>query len=183
MGGERQDRLTVGRDTEQLAGVGVEQRRGAADQHLPQVGGVGRGGHLLGELGQAGEGIDAAPFAVIELGVLDGAGDQRGDVGEQIGRVLTELVRGAGVEHDHPDRLAGPRQDRHRGHRLKRLLLQQRDVLHARVLHRPVADELGRRWRATQPVRPSWTEKRTLPTASPKTGDAARMTSSESSSR
>ena len=41
----------------------------------------------------------------------------------------------------------------------------------------------GRRWRATQPVSPSWTEKRTLPTASPNTGEAARMTSSASSSR
>jgi hypothetical protein len=41
----------------------------------------------------------------------------------------------------------------------------------------------GRRWRATQPVRPSCTEKRTLPTASPNTGEAARMMRSASSSR
>ena len=41
----------------------------------------------------------------------------------------------------------------------------------------------GRRWRATQPARPSWTEKRTWPTASPNTGDAARMTRSPPSRR
>ena len=41
----------------------------------------------------------------------------------------------------------------------------------------------GVRWRATQPVRPSWTENGTLPTASPNTGEAARIVSWPSSSR
>ena len=36
------------------------------------------------------------------------------------------------------------RQDRHRDHRLEALLLQQREVLHPRVVHRALADELGR---------------------------------------
>ena len=41
----------------------------------------------------------------------------------------------------------------------------------------------GVRWRATQPVSPSWTEKRTRPTASENTGEAARIVSCPSSSR
>ena len=73
MRGERDHGLPVGLNAQQLAGVGVQQGRGAADEHLPQRAGVGGRSDLLGELGQAGERVDPAALAIVELGVLDRA--------------------------------------------------------------------------------------------------------------
>ena len=121
-----------------------QEAMGSPHQNRSQLAGLGGGGDLLGQLGDPGQGVDPAALLVVELGVLDRAADQRGDVREQLERVLAELVRGLGVEHDHPDRLGRAAQDGDRRHRLEVLLAQQRHVLHARVGHRLVADELGR---------------------------------------
>ncbi len=50
-----------------------------------------------------------------------------------------------------PDHVAGLGEDRHRDHRLELVLVQLRHVLHARVIHRVLGDEL-RRLRAGDPA-------------------------------
>jgi hypothetical protein len=65
-------------------------------------------------------------------------------VHQQLQRILGELVRRLGVQDDHSDRGSRPREDRDGHHRLEALLLERRDVLHPRVLHGFIADELGR---------------------------------------
>ena len=122
--------------------------------------------------------------AVVELGVLDRARDERGDVDEQLDRVLGELVRGLRC-----------------GARSRRSCRPARDRIGTATIDwkrsssssgtnfiRGSSIALSRmnsgvRWRATQPVSPSSTENWTLPTASAYTGEAARIVSRPSSSR
>ncbi len=140
----QQLQAVVGVQAIDLAELRLEQPPRARRHDQPEVLRAARRRHFPAQRRQARERVDAAALALVELGVLDRARDERGDVHEQLQRVLGELARGLGVEHDHAERVARARQDRDRDHRLEALLLQQRDVLHARVVHRALADELGR---------------------------------------
>jgi hypothetical protein len=65
-------------------------------------------------------------------------------VDEEVHDVPVELARRLGVQHDHADHVAVAGEDRHRDHRLEAFLVQLGHELHARVLERALADELGR---------------------------------------
>jgi hypothetical protein len=64
-------------------------------------------------------------------------------VHEKVEHSVVELARRLGMENHHTQDVAGAREHRHGDHRLEVLLLELRHVLHARVVHRVVADELG----------------------------------------
>jgi hypothetical protein len=127
----------------ELAYLGAEQPAHPVRDRAADLARVRSGGDLLGESGQARQRIHAAALLVVQLGVLDRARDERGDVNQELERVLGELARSLGVENDHADRLPGAREDRNRGHRLEPLLVEDREELRARVGHRALADELG----------------------------------------
>ena len=102
---------------------------------------------------------------------------------EQLHGVLGELVRRLGVEDDDADRVAVASEDRHRDHRLKALLLEQRDELHPRVVHRTLADEL-RRAMPRDPAGQSLVDRERDPVdGEANTGEAARIVSRSASSR
>ena len=90
------------------------------------------------------ERLDAAARVLVEPRVLDRPGDERRGVGEEREHALVELARRDRVQDDDAERRAGPGRDRDRDHRLEALLLDLGEVLHARVGHRALADELRR---------------------------------------
>ena len=102
------------------------------------------GGDGLRQAGQARERLDAAARVLVEPRVLDRPGDERRRVGEEREDALVELARRDRVEHDGAERRSRARGDRDRDHRLEALLLDLGEVLHARVGHRALADELWR---------------------------------------
>ena len=127
-----------------LTGVGAEQLAGAARDGVVQVLAERDGRERLAEARERGQRVDAPAGLLVELGVLDRAGRQRRRVHEELEDVVVELARRLGVQDDHPDHRARAVQERHGHHRLEALLLELGHVLHARVLHRALADELGR---------------------------------------
>ena len=134
----------LGVEPPDLAGVGAEQLARAARDGVVQVLAQRHGGERLAQPRERGEGVDAPARLLVELGVLDRAGRERGGVHEELEDVVVELARRLGVQDHHTDHGAGAVEQGHGDHRLEALLLELRHVLHARVLHRPLADELGR---------------------------------------
>ncbi len=135
--GRREHELVgLGVEPPDLTGVGAEQLAGAAGDGVVQVLAERHGGERLAQPGEGGERVDAPPRLLVELGVLDRPGRQRGGVHEEPEDVVVELARRLGVEDDHPDHGARAVEERDGHHRLEALLLELRHVLHARVLHR-----------------------------------------------
>ena len=127
-----------------LTGVGAEQLAGAARDGVVQVLAERDGRERLAEARERRQCVDAPACLLVELSVLDRARGQRRGVDEEVEDVVVELARRLGVQDDHADHVAGAVQERHGDHRLEALLLELRHVLHARVVHRALADELGR---------------------------------------
>jgi hypothetical protein len=65
-------------------------------------------------------------------------------VHEKVHDSVVELARRLCVQNHHSEHVAVAREDRDRDHGLEALLLELGHVLHARVVERVVADELGR---------------------------------------
>ena len=151
-----------------LAGVGSEQLAGPAGDHVVEVLPHGHTGQRLAQLREGGERPDAPAGLGVELGVLDRAADQRRGVDEEVEDVVVELARRLRVQDDHPDHVAGLGEDRYRDHRLEALLLELGDVLHPRVLHRVLADEL-------RGLRPGDPARQALVDAEPQLADEARV--------
>ena len=120
----------------------------------------------LAQLGERRERVDPAARVLVELGVLDRPADQRARVDQEVEHVVVELARGLGVQDDDADHVAVAGQDRHGHHRLEALLVQLGHELHARVLERALADELGRLGPRDPARRPSSSPHSSLPTSS-----------------
>ena len=125
----------------QAAGVGGHQVARAARDRLVELLTAGLGGERLGQPRELGQRVDTAAGRPVELGVLDRARHERRGVDEEVHDRLVELARGDGVQHDHPDDVAGPADQRHGDHRLEVVLVELGDVVVARVLERVVADQ------------------------------------------
>jgi hypothetical protein len=144
VGGRHDQLVRLVVEAPDLTGVGAEQLARAAGDRVVEVLPERDRRQRLAQLRERGQRLHTAARLAVELGVLDRASHQRGRVDQEVEDVVAELARGLGVEHDHPDHLAGLGPHRDGDHRLEALLLQLGHVLHARVLHRVLADELGR---------------------------------------
>ena len=143
--GARQHQLVgLGVEPPDLTGVRAEQLARPARDRVVEVLAQGHRGERLAQLGQRGERIHPPALALVELGVLDRPGHQRRRVDQEVEHVVLELARRLCVEDHHADHVAVAGEDRHRDHRLEALLVELRHELHARVLERALADELGR---------------------------------------
>ena len=131
-------------DAPDLTRVGAEQLPRAARDGVVEILAERDGRERLAQLGERRERLDAPARALVELRVLDRAGDERRGVHEEVEHSVVELARRLGMEDDHTDHVAVAREHGHGDHRLELLLLELRHVLHARVVERVVADELGR---------------------------------------
>ena len=152
IGGDEPQLAPVGLEPEQLAEVGGEHGPGAHRRRLVDPLVLRRGGQPPRDLREPRERPHALARLRVELRVLDRAADERRGVREQRDVVLRELARRRRVEHDHPDHLPGTVGHGHGRHRLPALLLELREVLHARVTQRAARDQ--RRLLAAAPPSP-----------------------------
>ena len=93
----------LGVEPPDLAGVGAEQLARAARDGVVQILAQRHGGERLAQPRERGQRVDAPARLLVELGVLDRAGRQRGRVDEEVEHVVVELARRLGVQDDHPD--------------------------------------------------------------------------------
>ena len=134
VGGERLGRLEVVPEADEpLADPVVDL--GGQVAPLQLLGVDGAGGELLEHLLPHGE-------ALVETGVLDGAGHEVADLGQQGHVVLAVAARLAGVDVDDPHHPLAPAEERHRHQRLVVLPPQGGDVDVAVVL--PLVGDDGR---------------------------------------
>ncbi len=140
----------VGRDHDQPPrGVQLQEPAVVAGQQLAyarggdavEVGTARDGRDALAQRGQPDEVGDALLGLLVELGVLDRAGDHRRRLGQHVEDPLVELVRRGGVQDDDAEHAAAARRDRDRRHRLEAVLLELGDEVRTRVVHRALADE------------------------------------------
>ena len=134
----------VGVDPPDLARVRAEQLARAARDRVVEVLAQRDRRERLAQLRERGERLDPPARALVELRVLDRARHQRRRVHEKVEHSVVELARRLRMENHHTEHVAVAGEHRHGDHRLEALLLELRHVLHARVVERVVADELGR---------------------------------------
>ena len=151
IGSDEVELVGVGIDAPDLARVGADQLAGAARDRVVEILAQRDRGERLAELRQRGQRVDPPARSFVELRVLDRARHQRRGVHQKVEHAVVELARGLGMENDHTHYASVAwGEHRHCDHRLELLLLELGHVLHARVAHRVVADEL-RRLRARDP--------------------------------
>ncbi len=121
--------------------LGAEQLPCAPDDFRPEhVERLGRS-HRFREPGELLELAQARPRLVVELRVLDRPRYERCARDEKLHFLVGELARCDGVERDRADGVAALAVKRHRDERLKPLLFEFGDVLHARIVERLLANE------------------------------------------
>jgi hypothetical protein len=135
------DQATARVELEQVAAVARQQLPDARRRDAVQLAATRDRGDPLAERRQPREVGNALLGLLVELGVLDRAGDHRRGLREDVQHALVELVRRRGVQHDHAEHVAAARRHRHGRHGLEAVLLELGDEVRARVLRRPLADE------------------------------------------